>query len=328
MFHKLVLCCGALLVSGRCDRCATGEHACCTAFRVCLQSLCFPHRCTSTTCNILTSVARVHGAFRNVRCTASLSCPRAYQALLHLVQSISTHCRAHCCVPHSDSPCILHDRKPPHPQKSCVRRVGKPHANTPQPCLVPDGGNTTQPMEPPSMRVRRPGGDVCSPSVDQARGVLRKCSTIPCYTPRHCEPGAFGSCLPPHAGADGQIKVWDVRLLKPMHSYFAHSTVTSLEISQRGLLAVGYGRRVQVGSPSRVMRAPGPGCWSYPSLSDVDDSAVGDWDVDGDVVSDKDARVHRQVCATDRPTPSKHGAVSRTARFHCRCDVCTPAPYV
>ncbi|MEW5304015.1 MAG: hypothetical protein WDW36_006654 [Sanguina aurantia] len=60
------------------------------------------------------------------------------------------------------------------------------------------------------------------------------------------------------AGADGQIKVWDVRLLKPMHSYFAHSTVTSLEISQRGLLAVGYGRRVQVWQDALRTKAQSP----------------------------------------------------------------------
>ncbi len=48
------------------------------------------------------------------------------------------------------------------------------------------------------------------------------------------------------AGVDGQVKVWDIRLMRPLHAYFSHSPASSLEISQRGLLAVGYGRTVQV----------------------------------------------------------------------------------
>lgn len=53
---------------------------------------------------------------------------------------------------------------------------------------------------------------------------------------------------PPHppAGLDCQVKVWDVRTFKPLHAYFAHSPATCLDISQRGLLAVGQGRRLQL----------------------------------------------------------------------------------
>jgi hypothetical protein len=56
--------------------------------------------------------------------------------------------------------------------------------------------------------------------------------------------------LNPSAGADNQIKVWDVRTFKPLHSYFSYSPATSLDISQKGLMAVGYGSKVQV----RVVR--------------------------------------------------------------------------
>lgn len=42
-----------------------------------------------------------------------------------------------------------------------------------------------------------------------------------------------------------QVKVWDVRTYRPLHAYFSHAPATSLDISQRGLLAVGYGRRIQ-----------------------------------------------------------------------------------
>jgi U3 small nucleolar RNA-associated protein 7 len=45
---------------------------------------------------------------------------------------------------------------------------------------------------------------------------------------------------------DSQVKVWDVRTYKPVHAYFSYSPATSLDISQRGLLMVGYGRKVQV----------------------------------------------------------------------------------
>ena len=57
------------------------------------------------------------------------------------------------------------------------------------------------------------------------------------------------------AGVDNQVKVWDIRMMRPMHAYFSHSTASSLEISQRGLLAVGYGRKVQVGGAQARMAA-------------------------------------------------------------------------
>eukprot|EP00887_Chlorella_sp_A99_P001363 scaffold8.g1363.t1 len=66
------------------------------------------------------------------------------------------------------------------------------------------------------------------------------------------------------AGADGQararggspvgrgrsaplesVKVWDVRTFKPLHAYFSPAPAAALDISQRGMLAVGYGRRIQ-----------------------------------------------------------------------------------
>ncbi len=56
------------------------------------------------------------------------------------------------------------------------------------------------------------------------------------------------------AGADSQLKVWDVRMLRPMHAYFAHSPVTALDISQRGIMAAGYGRKIQVGHGAKGAR--------------------------------------------------------------------------
>ncbi len=50
------------------------------------------------------------------------------------------------------------------------------------------------------------------------------------------------------AGADGQVRVWDLRMLRPRHAYFSRATPDHLEISQRGLLAVGGSRSIQVSS--------------------------------------------------------------------------------
>lgn len=47
-------------------------------------------------------------------------------------------------------------------------------------------------------------------------------------------------------GADGQVKVWDLRTYQPLHSYFCPSPATWCDISQRGMLAVGWGRRINV----------------------------------------------------------------------------------
>lgn len=48
------------------------------------------------------------------------------------------------------------------------------------------------------------------------------------------------------AGFDSMVKVWDVRTFKPMHAYRSPAPPAWLDISQRGMLAVGHGRRVQV----------------------------------------------------------------------------------
>eukprot|EP00898_Chlorokybus_atmophyticus_P001320 jgi/Chlat1/2189/Chrsp17S02743 len=48
------------------------------------------------------------------------------------------------------------------------------------------------------------------------------------------------------AGLDGQVKVWDIRTYKPLHSYFSVTPAKHLEISQKGMLGVGYGPHIQV----------------------------------------------------------------------------------
>ena len=61
-------------------------------------------------------------------------------------------------------------------------------------------------------------------------------------------------------GAEGQLKVWDMRMLRPLHSYLCRRPATTLDISQRGLLAVGFGRRIQVKGHFGPTMA---GCWHY-----------------------------------------------------------------
>lgn len=50
------------------------------------------------------------------------------------------------------------------------------------------------------------------------------------------------------AGVDSRVKVWDIRMLKPLHTYLSFAPCEFLDISQKGLLAIGSGRRVQVRS--------------------------------------------------------------------------------
>lgn len=47
------------------------------------------------------------------------------------------------------------------------------------------------------------------------------------------------------AGADSSLKIWDVRMFKEMHVYQLHRPASTLDISQKGILAVGFGAQVQ-----------------------------------------------------------------------------------
>ncbi|RKP09800.1 WD40-repeat-containing domain protein [Thamnocephalis sphaerospora] len=48
------------------------------------------------------------------------------------------------------------------------------------------------------------------------------------------------------AGLDGQLKIWDIRKFAAVHEYYTPKPATSLDISQRDLLAVGYGTNVTI----------------------------------------------------------------------------------
>lgn len=60
------------------------------------------------------------------------------------------------------------------------------------------------------------------------------------------------------AGADSEIKVWDVRKFQPLHSYYSPSPCEMVGISQKGLLAVGYGRRIQIWKDALASKASAP----------------------------------------------------------------------
>merc|ERR1719319_11 len=47
------------------------------------------------------------------------------------------------------------------------------------------------------------------------------------------------------AGVDGKAKIWDVRTYKMLHQYWSFSPVTSLDISDRGVIALGSGAKVK-----------------------------------------------------------------------------------
>jgi len=69
------------------------------------------------------------------------------------------------------------------------------------------------------------------------------------------------------SGLDGQLKVWDVRTYKELHSYFTPRPAVSLDISDKGMISVGYSNKVQVWkdalrtkqkSPYMTQRLKGP----------------------------------------------------------------------
>lgn len=52
------------------------------------------------------------------------------------------------------------------------------------------------------------------------------------------------------AGADTRVKVWDIRTFKPLQDYFSIKPVTTMDISQRDMLALGFGSHVRVRLPA------------------------------------------------------------------------------
>eukprot|EP00003_Mantamonas_plastica_P019837 TRINITY_DN32196_c0_g1_i1.p1 TRINITY_DN32196_c0_g1~~TRINITY_DN32196_c0_g1_i1.p1 ORF type:complete len:391 (-),score=127.92 TRINITY_DN32196_c0_g1_i1:674-1699(-) len=60
------------------------------------------------------------------------------------------------------------------------------------------------------------------------------------------------------AGMDGLVKIYDLRTLKPLNSYFSSTPARSLAISQRDMLAVGFGPHVQIWKDALAQKARSP----------------------------------------------------------------------
>lgn len=57
------------------------------------------------------------------------------------------------------------------------------------------------------------------------------------------------------AGADAQVKIFDLRTYKEVHAYFSAAPAVEVDISQRGMLAVTYGSRAQIWDASAIRGA-------------------------------------------------------------------------
>ncbi|KAL4534869.1 hypothetical protein Ndes2526A_g05736 [Nannochloris sp. 'desiccata'] len=60
------------------------------------------------------------------------------------------------------------------------------------------------------------------------------------------------------AGADKSVKVWDIRTYRPLHAYTSVAPVEWADVSQKGMLAIGHGRRVQVWKDALSEKAQAP----------------------------------------------------------------------
>ena len=64
-------------------------------------------------------------------------------------------------------------------------------------------------------------------------------------------------------GMDAQMRVWDCRQFRPLHSFYSRKPAASLSISQRGLLALGYGKVCEVW----IKMADNTGSTELPTIS-------------------------------------------------------------
>jgi U3 small nucleolar RNA-associated protein 7 len=61
------------------------------------------------------------------------------------------------------------------------------------------------------------------------------------------------------AALDGQVKVWDLRKnYRPLHTYFTARPAAAMDLSQSGLLALGFGPHVQVWANALSAKQPSP----------------------------------------------------------------------
>ena len=69
----------------------------------------------------------------------------------------------------------------------------------------------------------------------------------------------------------GLGQIWDLRMYRETHAYFTARPVTSMDISQRGLLAVGFGCHLQVSDTPGVSLLMGSGIRGFRDFGDFGD---------------------------------------------------------
>ncbi|KAJ2079121.1 putative U3 small nucleolar RNA-associated protein 7 [Coemansia sp. RSA 988] len=60
------------------------------------------------------------------------------------------------------------------------------------------------------------------------------------------------------SGLDGRVRVWDIRRFEPLHEYRTARPAQTLDISQRGLLAAGWGRSISIWKDALSTRVDAP----------------------------------------------------------------------
>lgn len=76
--------------------------------------------------------------------------------------------------------------------------------------------------------------------------------------PVSCLAVDFGGQWMVTAGLDGMMRVFDLRMYRKLHSYFTPMPASAMDISQTGMLAVGYGPNVQIWKNALKTKASAP----------------------------------------------------------------------
>lgn len=60
------------------------------------------------------------------------------------------------------------------------------------------------------------------------------------------------------SGLDGQVKIWDLRTYKLLHEYFTVRPCHTIDISDSGMMALGYGPHIQIWKDAFVEKPKAP----------------------------------------------------------------------
>merc|ERR1711998_475561 len=59
-------------------------------------------------------------------------------------------------------------------------------------------------------------------------------------------------------GIDRCVKIWDLRVLQPLHQYINHRAIFCTDVSQKGLVALGDDQRVQIYKENSIKKQNPP----------------------------------------------------------------------